>query len=133
VHGLDGPVAIVSGYVADFIVTNTNLRQVRTNHQGADFEIDAGLAALLRVALDHRTSADRGRNSPSGGRSLDLAPEVPAPSQVMSTGEAAEALGITSRAVRFAIAENRLPATQIDGCWQITRTDLANYRGRRPV
>jgi len=44
---------------------------------------------------------------------------------------AAGLLGISDRAVRKAIADKRLPATEIDGRWSIDRKDIENYRINR--
>ncbi|MBT2567719.1 helix-turn-helix domain-containing protein [Arthrobacter sp. ISL-85] len=45
----------------------------------------------------------------------------------MTTTQAGNRLGITDRAVRLAIQEGRLPATNVDGRWRITNEDIAHF------
>lgn len=126
-HGLDGPVVIVTGRVAAWLLTNTSLPQLRAQVRGADPEIDAGLIALTNAGLHWRTSA---ATSDSGSALVDEAEVAPALDS-MSTGQAAEALGIGDRAVRLAIAKGRLKAQQIGGRWLVDREDIEQYRAGR--
>jgi excisionase family DNA binding protein len=119
----------VSGHVADWLLIHTDLDRLRQQHRGEDPEVDAVLIDLRRAAITWRTTT----SAPASacGSALDRAPEAPTPSQGMSTGRAAKALGITSRAVRLAIAEGRLPAEQVDGRWLITAEHVETYRATR--
>ncbi|MFF1875708.1 helix-turn-helix domain-containing protein [Kitasatospora herbaricolor] len=49
----------------------------------------------------------------------------------MSTGQAAQLIQVTDRAIRKAIATGHLQATNADGRWRIHREDLALYREAR--
>ena len=123
-HG-DGAsaIVIVPARVASWLATRTRLSEVRISARGADPEVYAVLAALHRAALAWRTSVTGSENPPH--------PEVRALSEWMSTTQAGGLLGITDRAVRLAIAEDRLPAQQVAGRWRITREDVEHYRAAR--
>lgn len=123
-HG-DGPgcVVIVPARVAAWIAARTALRGARISARGDDPEVYAVLAALHRAALTWRTSATGSPTPP--------APEVTAPSQWMSTTQAAHRLGVTDRAIRLAITQHRLPAENVDGRWRITPEDIEHYRAAR--
>lgn len=49
----------------------------------------------------------------------------------ISTGEAAQQLQLTPRAITKAIHEGRLRATSSDGRWRINREDLAHFMANR--
>jgi excisionase family DNA binding protein len=123
-HG-DGPsaIVIVPVRVAAWLASRTRLSEVRISARGTDPEVYAVLAALHRGALEWRTSITGSKAPPQR--------EVATPSKWMSTTQAAGQLGITGRAVRLAIQEGRLPATQVDGRWRITREDTEHYRAAR--
>jgi len=123
-HG-DGAsaIVIVPARVAAWLDTRTRLSEVRISARGTDPEVYAVLAALHRGAIAWRTSVTGSENPPH--------PEVLALSKWMSTTQAGGLLGITDRAVRLAIAEDRLPAQQVAGRWRITREDVEHYRAAR--
>lgn len=123
-HG-DGAsaIVIVPARVASWLATRTRLSEVRISARGTDPEVYAVLAALHRAALAWRTSVTGSENPPH--------PEAPAQSKWMSTTQAGGLLGITDRAVRLAITEDRLPAQQVAGRWRITREDVEHYRAAR--
>lgn len=114
--------------------------------------VPARLAGRLAVALD--TTGQTWRNDPElvelvrrfafagltyrGHRTADLgtprdqAPEQRAGSpQRLSTTQAACRLGVTDRAVRLAIARERLPAEAIGGRWVLDPADVDSYGRRR--
>jgi excisionase family DNA binding protein len=121
----NGDVIILSSQTAAWLFDHTNLRSV---DRPPDPKVEAELAALMYGRNRWLRTSSPGSNS---GRAVDLQPEVPAPSEVMTTGRAANLLRITDRAVRLACAQGRLPARQVDGRWQITRADLDRYTPAR--
>lgn len=126
-HGLHGPVCLVSGRVADWLLTRTELDRLRKEHRGADPEVDAQLLALTHVALAYRTSD----STSAVGSSVAPEPEAVPQSSWVGTAQAADLLGITDRAIRLAIDEHRLPAEKVDGRWRITREDVEHYAAAR--
>jgi excisionase family DNA binding protein len=124
---MHGEVAIVTGRVAAWLLTYTDLPRLRVAHRGGDPEVDAVLGAITYVGTAWRASAD-GSNSGSG---VAAEAEARSPSEWMSTGQAADALGVTDRAVRMACRDNRLPAEHVDGRWRIAREDLEHYAATR--
>ncbi|WP_061269184.1 helix-turn-helix domain-containing protein [Cellulosimicrobium funkei] len=123
-HG-EGPeaVVIVPVRIAAWLATRTNLSAIRISARGTDPEVYAVLAALHRGGLQWQTQAT--------GSAQRKEPEVPAPSKWVSTSKAADLLGITDRAVRLAIEEERLPAERHGRNWRIARTDIEQYRAAR--
>jgi excisionase family DNA binding protein len=51
---------------------------------------------------------------------------------VLSTSQAAEALGVTQRRVLAMITARRLPATRVGNSYIIQRADLAKVKDRKP-
>ena len=120
VHGMAGPVVIVPGRIAAWLERHADLNTVRVSSRGLDAEADAVLVALRVAALAWRGAAT--------GSQKPAEPEVPGSSrQWMTTTQAGTRLGITDRAVRLAIQEGRLPATNVDGHWRITNEDIAHF------
>lgn len=122
VHG-GGAVVVVPARVASWLLRHAQLDRVRAEVRGADPEVDAVLVALTVSGLHWRTAAT--------GSDVAPEPEVGAPSQWMSTTQASDSLGITDRAVRLAIRDQRLPAEQVGGRWRISREDVEHYRAAR--
>lgn len=119
-----GPVVIVSARVADYLNRHAGLGLYRKTHRGHDPEVDAALLALAVVG---------GAWSGTGTGTSVAAPAEPVRrSTSLGSAEAAARLGITSRAVRRAIAEDRLKATRIGNAWRINTADIEHYRARRP-
>ena len=123
VHGVHAPVVIVPARIAAWLERHASLNEVRIRSRGADPEVDAVLAALRLAALTWRTAVTGSTNAPE--------PELPPQSKYYSTSEAAERLGITDRAVRLAIAQNRLNATNLHGRWRITPEDIAHFKAAK--
>ncbi|MFJ5693316.1 helix-turn-helix domain-containing protein [Arthrobacter sp. NPDC093125] len=120
VHGVNGPVVVIPARVCAWLERHAKLNEVRIQERGADPEVDAVLVALRLAALTWRTTAT--------GTPVAAKPEVaPDLNQWLSTGQAADRLGITDRAVRLAIQEQRLHATNVAGRWRITREDLEHF------
>jgi excisionase family DNA binding protein len=123
VHGLDGPVVVVPARVAAWLCQRAQLDRIRADIRGLDPEVDSVLVALTVAAMQWRTSATGSTQAPE--------PEAAAQSPWVSSTQAADLLGITARAVRLAIGEQRLPAEQVDGRWRIAREDVEHYRASR--
>lgn len=123
IHGVAAPIVILPARVAAWLERHAGLNDLRIRSRGADPEVDSVLQALHRASLYWRTSATGSSHAPE--------PEVVAQSKYWSTGEAAERLGITDRAVRLAIAEKRLPATSLNGRWRITPEDIAHFKAAK--
>lgn len=129
-HGTDGPVAIVSGRTAAWLLSVADVARLRAAHRGENPEVDAQLVALTVAANVWRTSTSA--TSPMGGSAVDEVEEAERPLESMSTSEAAGLLGRTPRGVRLACQSGRLPAVLVDGHYRITRTDLTHYRTTTP-
>jgi excisionase family DNA binding protein len=125
VHGLDGPVVVVDGAVCVLLDRLLRLGQLRSQVRGQNAALDQALLAIHTAALATQScgSATNFVQEPQPATQLEH--------DTLSTGAAAEVIGVTSAAVRKAIAEKRLPATQVDGRWRITRDDLAAYMAAR--
>lgn len=120
VHGIGAPVVVVPARVCAWLERNARLNEVRIENRGADAEVDAVLVALRLAALTWRNTAT--------GSPVAAKPEVTADlNQWLSTTQAADILYITDRAVRLAISEKRLPATQVNGRYRIAREDIQHF------
>lgn len=122
VHG-GGEVVVVPARVAAWLLKYAHLDELRSQVRGADPEVDNALVALAVSGKYWLASATGSPRAPTA--------EVVAPSMLMSTSQAADSLGITARAVRLAIGEERLPAERVDGRWLITRDEVEHYRAGR--
>jgi excisionase family DNA binding protein len=122
VHG-HGEVVVVPARVAAWLMKYAHLDRLRAQVRGADPEVDSVLVALTVAGMHWRTSATGSTRAPEA--------EVVAPSPWMGTTQVADSLGITARAVRLAISEERLPAESVDGRWLIRREDVEHYRASR--
>ncbi|WP_189016033.1 helix-turn-helix domain-containing protein [Paenarthrobacter histidinolovorans] len=123
VHGINAPVVIVPARIAAWLERNAGLNQIRINARGADPEVDSVLNALRLAALTWRTAATGSPQAPE--------PEAARESKWYSTTDAAERLGITDRAVRLAIQEKRLHATNLDGRWRISTEDIEHFKAAK--
>ncbi len=120
IHGVGAPVVVIPARVCAWLERHARLNEVRIRERGADAEVDAVLVALRLAALTWRTTAT--------GSPVAAKPEATADlNQWLSTTQAADILYITDRAVRLAIAEKRLPATQVNGRYRIAREDIQHF------
>jgi len=117
VHGLDGPVVIVPGRAAAWLDSRLNLRALRTAVRGHDPEVDAVLVALGVAAAAWRQSVVG---------TDQRTPAEPAPLW-LTTREAADRLDVTDRAVRRALAEQRLNGRRTNGGWLVDRESVEHY------
>ncbi len=125
IHNSD--VVVVPAAVCAFLVLHGDLARLRIRARGDDPATDAVLVALTVAGNRWRTSA-----APSvRGSALAVEAEPASPSAYMSTGQAADALNLTQRGVRLACTEGRIPATRIDGRWQLDPAAVATYRRNR--
>ncbi|MDQ1217983.1 helix-turn-helix domain-containing protein [Microbacterium arborescens] len=91
----------------------------------ASFPADAEIAEVLRAL---RQAGEMWRRAEVGTR-VD---ETPAPTPAWFTTRTAAALiGCKPRAVRRAIAENRLAAEKVAGVWNISAEAVAHFRRSR--
>ncbi len=124
IHGEQGPVAIIPGRVAAWLVRYAEIRRLRVENRGVDREIDAALVALTVAAYKWRASRI--------GSQVEQAAEVAQRSTMrLSSAEAAELLEVTDRAVRLAIQQGRLQAERVGRRWVIHREDLEHFRASR--
>lgn len=122
-HGLDGPVVILSGRVCAYLNKYAALDRFRSDNRGADAEVDNALVAMRIAALKWQESATGTKQAPQ--------PELDASFQWLSTTQAATQLRVSDRAIRKAIAEHRLTAENVAGRWRISRTEFEHYKARR--
>ena len=123
VHGLDGPIIIVSARVAAYLNRYAGLADFRTAHRGADAEVDQVLLGFRLLELKWRESATGTKKAPE--------PELDASYEWLSTTQAGAQLGVSDRAIRKAIDEGRMKALRVNDRWRISRTDFEHYRAGR--
>lgn len=112
-------VAVPAPVAADVVAL---LRERYRGLRGLDPLRDAVLAALIIGAVAWRKEV---------GTNAAPRPEPAPRSPVMTAAQAADVLGITTRAVRKACAAGRLHAELVDGQWRITRASVEAYEPRR--
>ena len=124
IHGVAAPIVILPARVAAWLERHAGLNDLRVRARGNDPEVDSVLQAMHRASLHWRTTATGSNHAPEPEAPTDL-------NQWLSTTQAADRLGITDRAVRLAIAEHRLPATNLNGRWRITPEDIAHFKAAK--
>lgn len=117
------PVVVIDARTCAWLERYAKLTSLRVQVRGTDRQISKQLEEVREAAMAWRSSAT--------GTEEDTKPELTPQSEWLSTGKAADILHITDRAVRKAIAEDRLPATQIAGRYRISREDIQNELSRR--
>lgn len=124
VHGVGSPVVVLPGRVCAWLERYAKLNDVRIQNRGVDAEVDAVLVAVRLAALAWRDAAT--------GSPVAAKPEAPADlNQWFTTTQAGDKIGITDRAVRLAIKEHRLKASNIDGRWRIAREDIEHFKAAK--
>lgn len=99
------------------------LTALRVKVAGTDRVITEQLTEIRVAAMSWRSSAT--------GTAVDAQPELPPKSEWMSTGEAGQALDVSDSAIRKAIRNEKLNATQVAGRYRISKEDLEHYRAAR--
>jgi excisionase family DNA binding protein len=123
VHGIDGPVVVVSARVCAYLNRYAGLNRFRVDHRGDDTEVDAALFAFRIAELRWREAVT--------GTKMAAKPELSASSQWLSTTQAAGITGTTDRGIRKAIASGHLKAENVAGRWRIDRENLTHYQTAR--
>ncbi|WP_090860076.1 helix-turn-helix domain-containing protein [Nocardioides lianchengensis] len=122
--GNDGPAVVISARTAAWLERNANLSALRVRVRGTDPETSAHLEQIRYAALSWRGSA-------TGTEAATEAEPASESDMWLSTVEAADLAGITSRAIRKAIAEGRLASVEVGGRHRISREDLEHYKAAR--
>lgn len=121
--GTDGPAVVLDARACAWLEKYADLTRLRVSVRGTDPEISAQLEQIRMAAMSWRGS--------SCGTEGDAEAE-PAPlSEWLTTGQAAKAIGVTSRAIRKAIDEERIPATLAGSRWLISHEDVRHYIAAR--
>lgn len=122
--GRDGPAVVIDARTAAWLDQYAELSRLRVRVRGTDPQISKALEEIRYAAMFWRSSAT--------GTEVETKPEPATNSeQWLSTGQAADRLGVTCRAIRKAIAEARLPAAKVGRNYRISREDLEHYRAAR--
>lgn len=127
IHGLDGPVVLVSGRVAARLL-RAGLSEYHRQHRGDDPEVDQTIIGMKLAALAWR---ERISGTDRGTTAADTPPRAAPSPAWLTTTATARVVGITARAVVKAIAAGRLPAQWSAGRWWISPEDVGHYRARR--
>lgn len=121
--GTHGPAVVLDARACAWLERYAGLTGLRVRVRGTDPEISRQLEEVRVAAMSWRGSAT--------GSERDAEPELAAQSEWLSTGQVAKELMVTDRAIRKAIREGRLTATEIGGRYRISREDLEHYRAAR--
>lgn len=122
--GSDGPAVVIDARTAAWLLKYADISRLRVHVRGTDPRISRALEEITFVGLEWRTSAT--------GTAVAARPEPATNSkQWLSTGQAADLVGVTSRAIRKAIAEGRLSASEVGGRYRINREDAEHYKAAR--
>ena len=129
IHGVNEPVMPAGAGLAAWLERHTNLSKQRVALRGLDPGIDNQLAALLWMATWSFNATISAPSSDLGTTHPVMAePAGELVAERIDVNTAAEVIGITTRAVRKAIAEHRLPACRDGSRWSIDRNDARQYR-----
>lgn len=109
---------LVTDRLAYLLVRTPQFNQMRATVRGGDRDVDDLLITISKRGRAWRDYVDVS--------TLRKSAEVPV--KWFTPAEVANQTGVTGHAVRLAIREGRLPATKIDGRWQISPADLVAYR-----
>lgn len=124
--GRNGPAVVLDARTCAWLERYAGLTSLRVKVRGTDPAVSRNLEEIREAAMAWRSSVT--------GTAHDTAPEPPTPSsQWLSTKRAGELLGITDRAIRKAINDDRLHADQIAGRYRVSREDLEHFRAARAV
>ncbi|MDT0201348.1 helix-turn-helix domain-containing protein [Nocardioides sp. AE5] len=122
--GVNGPGVVLDARTCAWLEGHAGLTSLRVRVRGTDPEISRQLVEIRAAAMAWRGSAT--------GTEDDTKPEpVTDSGQWLSTGQAAQLAGVTGRAIRKAINEQRLPATEAGGRYRISREDIEHFKAAR--
>ena len=124
IYDAEGPIVVIGGRVAAWLVRRLDLDSVRVAVRGIDPEIDAALMNISVAALTWRT-----RRGCAPATELAHQPQ-PEPASELSTTDAAARAGVSPQAIRKACSTGRLPARRVGGRRVIDPADLEIYRAR---
>jgi excisionase family DNA binding protein len=127
VHGWDGPVVVIEGVEATALLRYGGLDAYHRHHRGVNPHLDRAIGKLRIASNAHRARVD----SAHGTFRTEPPEPVTRSDGRLTTRQAASLLGVTPRAVRKAITEDRLPAERVAGRWLIDAESAARYRARR--
>ena len=117
------PTVTLPWAAAFFLCRELPVERLAREVRGAQPTLDRAFRDLLLAA---QLFSD-GRGASDSGSSRAPAAEAP-PSSIyddeIGTGEAADLLAITDRAVRLALKAGRLPGRYVDGRWRLRRRDV---------
>lgn len=122
VHGMNGPVVVVGGRVAAWLLSRAGLNEYHRGHRGDDPEVDQVLVALKLAAA---AWLERNVGTDHGTRAADRPPQDSPSPRWLNTTTTARVLGITTRAVVKAISAGRLPAQRPLAAGGSTRQTLS--------
>lgn len=124
VHGLDGPVVVVSARIAAVLTAPEVLGTWRRAHRGDDAELDQVLVALTVAGIEYRNRL--------AGRGQERAPiTVTDASLAMTTAQAADRLSCSPRTVIRAIRDRKLAAHRVGHMWLVAHEDIEHYAAQR--
>lgn len=128
---LPGNAAWLPGWAAAAIDSRVDLARLRAAVD--DRSVVEVLLAIQRIAAVHRAEAagSAAGTGPGSGVGSIGASEPSEEGRLLGVGECARLVGITDRAVRGAIARDRLPARTVGGRWVVTVADAERFRERR--
>ncbi len=124
IHGQDGVFMAAPDWLAVWLETSTNVSSRRVALRGLNPAADDALVALHSVATQWSVMASGSAAGADSGTEQHLLPEPERElvAEHINVNTAAEVIGISARAVRKAIADQRLPASRIGSQWLIDRT-----------
>lgn len=120
-----GPSVTLDGLLCAKLNKLLGLDKIRAQLRGKDRHLDEGLLAIRLTAAAYESSSAGTYSAP---QPVPVSRSTQQLNDTVSTSTAADILGLTDRAIRKAITENRLKATQLDKRWRIHRDDLAQYQ-----
>jgi excisionase family DNA binding protein len=124
IQGLSGPVSVIEGAEAAALIATFKLDVYSREHRGANVHVDRVISKLKLLSAAHRAGAGTG----CGTFRAVPAELVRSCGGKLTTRQASEVLGITTREVRKAIKDGRLRAERSGGRWLIDSADVARYR-----
>lgn len=128
IQGVDGegkaaPTVAVPARVAAYLNKYAKLDDFRRSNRGTNKEVDDVLVALRYADLWWRNSVTGKRPTSDGERASQ--------SEWLTTRQAAIKAGVSQRAIRKAIEDNRLIASRVGNTWNIAQIDFQHYLANR--